>query len=188
MAQTPSRSPGADSGRPRPERTRAPGAYLNLPLWQRYAVSLVVAAVLLTGMVIWVEGHNTDSGPANGNPNAIVSANRQARILVSEDQAPHSASLPPGLAAGPALERVLHAHVTAQIRDGALAGPLQPVRCHATGRSGARIGFSCTIDSGSVNYPFLATVDTAARRATYCKHDPPPMPSEPVPVSSRCRA
>lgn len=189
MAQTPSRSPGPGSGRSRSARTRAPGAYLNRPLWQRYAVSLVIATALLTGMVIWVSGHNTDSGPPDTNPAPAVPANREARILVSEDQAPHSAALPSGLASGPALERVLHAHVAAQIRDGAIAGPLRRALCHPTGRSGSRLGFSCTVNSGSVIYPFLAAVDTAARRVTYCKRDPPPVPSEePVPVSSGCRA
>lgn len=189
MARTPSPSSAPDPGRPRTGRTRAPGAYLSLPLWQRYAVSVVVATGLLAGMVIWVSGHNTDSGPPNSNPAATLPANREARILISQDQAPHSAALPPGLASGPALERVLHAHIAAEIRDGAIAGPLRAAVCHPISRSGSRIGYRCTIDSGSVNYPFLAAVDTAARRVTYCKRDPPPAPSEQaVPVSSGCRA
>ena len=39
-----------------------------------------------------------------------------------------------------------------------------------------------------MTYPFLGVVDPAARRITYCKRDPPPAPSDNVPVSSRCRA
>jgi hypothetical protein len=188
MAETPSRSPAAPDG-PTPPRTRAPGAYLNRPLWQRYAVSLVIAAVLLAIMVVWVSGHNTDSGPTNNNPAGAVRANHEAQVLVSEDQAPHTARLPSGVAAGPGLERVLHARVAAEVRGGAIAGPVKAAECRTTGvRSGASVGFRCMVNSGSVNYPFLAAVDTAVRRITYCKRDPPPVPSETVPVSSRCRA
>jgi hypothetical protein len=197
MAEPPPRSPAtapdgppppAPDGPP-PPRSRAPGAYLNLPLWQRYAVALLVAVILLTGMVIWVNGHNTDSGPTNDNPASTLRANREAEVLVSQDQAPHSVRLPAGLGAQAALERVLHGHIAAAVRDGAIAGPLKSAHCRATGaRSGARVGFSCTVNSGSVNFPFLAAVDTEARRVTYCKRDPPPVPSETVPVSSRCRA
>ena len=174
---------------PPQRRSRAPGAYLNLPLWQRYVISLFVAAVLLVGMVIWVTGHNTDSGPVNNNPAASVRANHEAEVLVAQDQAPHVAGMARGLSATAAVERVIHARVAAQVRDGAIAGPLKRANCHPTGaRRAGTIGFSCTINSGSVNYPFLAAVDTAARRVTYCKRDPPPVPSENVPVSSRCRA
>jgi hypothetical protein len=150
---------------------------------------MVVAVVLLAVMVIWVAGHNTDSGPTNLNLTATVRANHEAEILVDQDQAPHTVRLPSGRAAGTALESVIHAHLLAQVRDGAISGPLKPARCHPTGvRSASAVGFSCEIDAGSVNYPFLAAVDAAARRVTYCKRDPPPVPSESVPVSSSCRA
>lgn len=189
MAESPPRSPATAPDGPRRQRSRAPGAYLNLPLWQRYALALLIAAILLTGMVIWVNGHNTDSGPTSENAASTLRANREAEVLVAQDQAPHSVRLAAGLSARAALERVLHRHVAAAVRDGAIAGPLKSARCHATGaRSGARVGYSCTVNSGSVNFPFLAAVDAAARRVTYCKRDPPPVPSETVPVSSRCRA
>jgi hypothetical protein len=189
MAETPPRPPAAAPDAPPPRRSRAPGAYLNLPLWQRYAVSLLVAALLVAALIIWVSGHNTDSAPTNANPAAAVRANREARVLVAQDQAPHSAVLPARLPARAGLERVLHARIAAQVRSGAIAGPLKRARCRPSGaRVGLRVGFSCTVDSGSVNYPFLAAVDTARRRVTYCKRDPPPVPSETVPVSSDCRA
>lgn len=172
-----------------PGRKRAPGAYLNLPLWQRYAISLIVAAVLLIGMVVWVSGHNTDSSPSNNNPAATLRANREAAILVAQDEAPRTVSLPAGVSSLTALEHVIHARLAAQVASGAVSGPLKRAHCRATGaRSGAQRGYSCTIESGSVIYPFLAAVDTAARRITVCKRDPPPLPSENVPVSARCRA
>jgi hypothetical protein len=148
-----------------------------------------VAVVLLTAMVIWVAAHNTDSGPVTDNPAAAVRANHEAEILVAQDQAPHVARLPAGVTATTALEQVIHARVAGQVRRGAIAGPLKRAHCRVTGaRTAKAVGFSCTINSGSVNYPFLAAVDAAARRVTYCKRDPPPVPSETVPVSSRCRA
>ncbi|MEO6858246.1 MAG: hypothetical protein ABI323_06620, partial [Solirubrobacteraceae bacterium] len=166
MAQS---APPPPAASPDPEaprrRTRAPGAYLNLPLWQRYAISLFVAAVLLTGMVLWVRGHNTDSAPSNNDPAATLRANREAEILVAQDQAPRYVSLPAGVSSLAALEHVIHARLAAQVASGAVSGPLERARCRATGaRSGARRGYSCTIESGSVIYPFLAAVDTAARR------------------------
>jgi hypothetical protein len=189
MASGSPRLPAVPPDGPPQRRSRASGAYLNRPLWQRYAISLLVAAVLLAGMVIWVAGHNTDSGPVNNNPAASVRANHEAEILVAQDQAPRVASVSRGLSPGTAVERVIHARMAAQVRGGAIAGPLKRADCRPTGaRKAGTVGFSCTINAGSVNYPFLAAVDTAARRVTYCKRDPPPVPSENVPVSSRCRA
>ncbi len=174
---------------PPARRPRSPGAYLNLPLWQRFAVSLSVGAILLVGLVIWVNGHNTDSQPSNNNPAAMVRANREAEILVAQDQAPHTARLRTGIPPLTALEHVIHARLAAQVASGAIAGPLKRARCRPTGaRSASSRGFNCTIESGSVIYPFLAAIDTAERRITVCKRDPPPVPSENVPVSLRCRA
>jgi hypothetical protein len=149
----------------------------------------LVAAVLLTLMVVWVSGHNTDSGPVNRNPAAQIRADHEAALLVAEDQAPHVASLPAGLPVTAGLERVIHARLAGQVHSGAISGPLKPAHCRLAGAGTATaVGFACTINSGSVSYPFLAAVDTAARRVTYCKRDPPPVPSQDVPVSSRCRA
>jgi hypothetical protein len=175
MVEPSTPSPGGVPGGVPPRRSRAPGAYLNLPLWQRYAVSGVIAVALLTGMVIFVAGHNTDSGPTNINPTATVQANREAEILVEQDQAPRTVRLPSGLVPVRALESVIHAHVSAQVKDGALSGPLTPARCHPTGaHTPTAVGFSCEIEAGSVNYPFLAAVDTAAGGGSQWKRGPPP--------------
>jgi hypothetical protein len=152
-------------------------------------LATTVGLVLLVGMVIWVANHNTDSGPSNSNPTATVKLNEEARVLVEQDQVPRVAPLPRGLPLAAAVARVVHARVAASVSDGAISGPLKPARCRPTGaRSGTMVGFSCTVTTGGVNYPFLAAADTAARRVTSCKRDPPPVPSENVPVSSRCRA
>ncbi len=140
-------------------------------------------------MVVWVSGHNTNTSPSGNDAAATLRANREAAILVAQDQAPRTVSFPAGVTSRTALERAIHARLAAQVASGAVSGPVKRALCRATGaRSGARRGFSCTIESGSVSYPFLAAVDTAARRITICKRDPPPLPSENVPVSARCRA
>src|SRR5262249_23491430 len=69
---------------------RAPGAYLRLPLWQRFLLASMIAVVLLVAMVIYVDQNNTNSNPSL-NEAAEVRANREAEILVRQDQAPHTA-------------------------------------------------------------------------------------------------
>jgi hypothetical protein len=160
---------------------------LNLSLRLRLALALLVAAVLLTAMVVWVRGHNTDSPPST-NPASQVRANREARILVEQDQSPHSVRLPAGQSGSGAMAGVVHARMARQVASGSISGPLRAARCRAAGRAGARQEFHCTVESGSVNYLFTGVVDTARARITYCKHDLPPVPSEDIPVSPRCRA
>jgi hypothetical protein len=138
-------------------------------------------------MVVWVRGHNTDSPPST-NPASQVRANREAEILIEQDQAPHTVRLPAGLSGSSAVARVVHARMGRQVASGAISGPLKAARCRPGGRAGARAEFHCTIDSGSVNYLFTGVVDSARDRITYCKRDLPPVPSEDIPVSRRCRA
>ncbi|MDQ6836082.1 MAG: hypothetical protein M3016_07825, partial [Actinomycetota bacterium] len=96
---------------------------MDAPLWRRYALSVLVAGCLLAGMVIFVNGHNTDSNPST-NPATAVRANREAEILVAQDQAPRSARLETGSPAVGALERAIHARLAAQVAGGAIPGPL----------------------------------------------------------------
>lgn len=172
----------------RPRPPRAPGAYLRLRLWQRFAISILAAVVLLAAMVAFVTRHNTNS-PTSTDDAAQVQANRDAEILIEQDQAPRSARLSRGLTPAAALEQAIHAHLAGEIARGAISGPLKQARCRASGPTApGRRGFSCSVVAGSVAYPFLGVVDTAARRATFCKRDPPPVPSDNVPVSRRCQA
>lgn len=167
---------------------RAPGAYLRLPVGQRFALSLLVAAALLVALVLFVSAHNTDS-PSSTNPAAAVQANRDAEILIAQDQAPHVVRLARGHASGAALEHAVRARMAAQVKSGSVDGPLRTARCRPLDApTGSRRAFSCAIVAGAVTYPFLGVVDTAGRRITYCKRDPPPTASDNVPVSARCRA
>ena len=167
---------------------RAPGAYLRLALWQRFALSLLVAAVLVVALVLYVNANNTNA-PTSTNAAAAVQANRDAEILVAQDQAPHTVALRRGQSAVVGLEAAVHARMAKQVSSGAIDGPVRPARCRPAGpTTSSRRPFSCAIVSGNVTYPFLGVVDTAGRRITYCKRDPPPVASDDVPVSARCRA
>lgn len=171
---------------PRPRRQRAPGAYLNLPLWARFALTIVITLALLGAMVIYVNANNTNSNPTL-NEASEVRANREAEILVAEDQAPHTLALAHGEKPAIAIERAIRTRIGSQITAGAIDGPLQHTTCRPTGtRPGGRVAFSCAVVAGSVTYPFLGVVDTSAREVTYCKRDPPPAPTDNVPVSPRC--
>ena len=80
-------TPPTPQPRRRPRRPRAPGAYLRLPVWQRFVLAGVIAVVLLVAMVIFVEHNNTNTNRSL-NEAAEVKANRDAVILVRQDQAP----------------------------------------------------------------------------------------------------
>jgi hypothetical protein len=139
-------------------------------------------------LVLYVSHHNTNSSPTN-NPAAEVQANREAEILVSQDQAPHVARLTWGGGPVAAMQRTVRAFSARSIASGAISGPLQSETCAQVGeRATVRRAFSCTVQAGGVDYQFRGVVDTSARRITYCKRDPPPVPSQNVPLSPRCLA
>jgi hypothetical protein len=164
------------------------GGYLHLPLWSRWLLSVIVAIGVLVLIVVFVQSHNSDA-PENGTPAQQARANHEGEIVVEEDQAPHVARFAAGLAPATAITRVVRAYVAGQVARGTLDGPLQHSSCKAVGahRPGGSLPFSCTVQAASVTYPFLGVVDVRDNRVTYCKHDPPPVPSENIPVSRRCR-
>jgi hypothetical protein len=180
-------SPAAAAPDPRrPRRVRAPGAYLALPLWSRFVLAAVVAVGLLAAMVLFVERNNTNTNPSL-NEASEVRANREAEILVAQDQTPHVVRLTAGAAPAVALERAIHTRMATQVAGGAIAGPLKATRCQPRGpaTAGGR-PYSCTALAGGVTYPFLGVVDPRARRITYCKRDQPPVPSDNIAVNRRC--
>ena len=194
MVDDPSVSPPAGGSSPpaaaptpgRTRRVRAPGAYLALPLWARFVLAAVIAVALVAGMVLFVARNNTNTNPSL-NEASEVQANREAEVLVAQDEAPRVVRLTTGAAPADALEHAIHARMAAQVAGGAIAGPLKATRCEPRGRAGAGgRPYACTVLAGGVSYPFLAVVDPRAHRITYCKRDQPPVPSDNVPVSRRC--
>jgi hypothetical protein len=167
---------------------RSAGGIFGLPLWLRTTFSLAIVAVLLVALVLYVSHHNTNSPPIT-NLAAEVQANREAEILVSQDQAPHVARLASGATPAEAIEHAVRTFMTNQIARGAISGPLQRETCAQVGtRARVRRAFSCAVQTGSVGYQFRGVVDTRTRRITYCKRDPPPIPSQNVPLNGRCLA
>lgn len=74
-------------------------------MWLRATVSLAIAAALIVALVLFVSHHNTNS-PAITNLAAEAQANREAEILISQDQTPHLARLSSGAAPAAAVEHV----------------------------------------------------------------------------------
>lgn len=153
----------------------------------RWVLSLAVAAAFLAALVLFVQSHGPSS-QVTDSPGAVATENQEADTLVAQDQAPHTVRSSPGAAPPTALERALHAYVARLIAGGQIDGPLTRSSCTAVSRPDEqRPAFRCAVVAGSVTYPFLGVVDVRAHSVTYCKRDPPPVPSENIPVSRRCQ-
>ncbi len=162
-------------------------AHLRPPLWARWALSLGAGLVLLLALILFVEHNNTNS-EATQSPAAVARANREAEVVVAQDQAPHVAVVAPGSGAHAAIVKAVRADMTSLVNRGIIDGPLGRISCRGTGAPAGRPAFACTAVAGGINYPFLGVVDIQARRVTFCKRDEPPVPALNVPVSRRCRA
>lgn len=170
----------------RTRRERAPGAYLPLTLWARFVLAGSIAIVLMVAMVLFVNHNNTDSNPIT-NFAGPTRANQDAKVLIAEDQAPRHARLAGRASAGTGLARVVRARLGTLVAAGTVPGPLGAARCRPVGTAtGPRRAFACTVESSGVTYPFAGVVETATRRITYCRRDPPPVDSGTVPVSRLC--
>lgn len=159
---------------------------VRLPLWLRWVASIVVAIAAIVALVLFVDS-NSGNGPANVKPAAAAQQNREAEILVSEDQAPHSVRIAAAAHPAAALAAAVRANMAQRIARGEIDGPITRTACTPTGdRSASRLSFTCRAVAGNVSYPFFGIVDLSVRRATYCKRDPPPIPSENIPISRKC--
>jgi hypothetical protein len=151
-------------------------------------LSLGVGLVLIVLLVRFVQ-HNSGTAPSNESPAAAVRLNREAEILVAQDQAPRIGRLGAGVAAASALQLATQADIARLIAQGAINGPLGHSTCTPTGtRATTARAFRCTVVAANFNYQFVGVVDTRTRRITFCKRDPPPVPSANIPVSPRCLA
>ena len=159
------------------------------PMWARWVLAIVVALAVLAGIVI----ATNRAGPEGATSEAGVEAeaNRFADIAITEDEAPHYASLPRGSEPTSALERAIVRDVGQRIAGGQLTGPLQSVTCEPAGTiSSGREPYRCTVHSAGIAYPFLAVVDKRRQRLTWCKIDQPPAggASPDILISASCRA
>ena len=159
------------------------------PLWARWLLTILAFAALTVAIVIAIHAVN-DSGASASERSAALEANREGRIALEEDQAPHTSGLGAGTPMRVALQRAIAIDMRNLIRHGALTGPLQGVSCSPAGhRHSERQAFDCTARAAAIAYPFLGVADERARQLTWCKFDPSPVSNGPqeVPVSPRCR-
>lgn len=160
------------------------------PLWARWVLSILGFAMLTIAIVIAVHAAN-DSGSSSSERAAQIEAERESQVVIEEDQEPHSVGLRTSRIEPDALQTAISRDLRTRIDRGQLNGPVQGVRCTATGaQRGARQAFRCSARAAGVSYPFLGVIDTRTRQLTWCKVDPPPVAGGPqeVPVSLRCRA
>jgi hypothetical protein len=158
-------------------------------MWARWTLAIIVAVAVTAGIVIVISRAGPDG--ATSEAGAEAEDNRLADIAITEDQAPHTASLKPNSEATAALEQAIARDVRQRIAQGQLTGPLRDVTCMAAGTSSAgRAPFRCTARSADIAYPFLAVVDERGQRLTWCKIDQPPVANAgpEIPISASCRA
>jgi hypothetical protein len=160
---------------------------VSVPLWLRWFLSVLVAVVVLILVVRFVQGHNNDA-TASQSPSGLARANQEATVVVEQDQAPHVAKLKPGQSPAVALARAARGDIAHSVNQGFINGPIESSRCAALAPHGLTLRFRCTVVAANIRYPFLGVADVGAHRITYCKRDPPPVPSQNIPVSRRCTA
>jgi len=171
----------------RPPR-RSP--YRRLPLWAQWAIPFGIAGGLILALVLWVQ-YESNTAPLIApvvNPKAVAEQNREARILVGQDQAPHVAQMSSGDRPAAAIRAAVVTYMAGKISHGVITGPLTSAHCGPVGAASTstRLVFRCGVKAASVNYPFEGVVDPSAHQITYCKRDPPPVPSMKIPLSTRC--
>ena len=167
----------------------------NPSLRTQFIVSLLVAAALVVALVVFVENNQNDPNENKLNPSAIAEQNREADIVIAQEQRPHVLGLAHRIrsATGPAASAALTGAVTAfmdrQIALGTIAGSIQRVTCVAGRTRGSRAwhaDYGCAAYASSVRYPFTGVVDTRRRELVYCRMELPPVPGEQIPLSKRC--
>jgi hypothetical protein len=155
-------------------------------LWMRWAISVVVAVAAVIALVAFVD-HNNNNSEAKGSAKSLAREDQEAQVIVGADQVPRTAKLAPKESLEHAFVAAVRRDMTHRIKTGNVDGKLQKVGCKRSGSQPGRIAYSCVAEAGNVKYPFLGVFTTADKRITYCKRDLPPIPSENIPVSARCR-
>jgi hypothetical protein len=176
---------GGVSDSPWQRFARAIGA---LPLWGRWVITIAGYAIVIGVIVFLVSGGSSSGVSTQSEVKAEAQANREADLVIEEEQAPRVAPLSSHTAVPAALMAAITKDVNARIAASQLTGPLQHVRCAPSGASHAgRAPFRCTVTTANIVYPFDAIAELRARQLTWCKVEPPPTTgSGEVPVSPRC--
>jgi hypothetical protein len=152
----------------------------------RWAISIVVGVLAIAALVVFVE-HNNSNSNANGSAKALERENQEAQVIVGADQVPHTVTLKSGQSVPGGFVAAIRADVRHRVKTGNIQGRVQKIGCHRAGARRGRVAYSCIAQVQNVNYPFVGTFTAKSKQITYCKRDLPPLPSENIPVSPRCR-
>jgi hypothetical protein len=161
----------------------------RLPSWAQWTISLGLAGFVVAALVVFVDrAQPTANEPASvTRHSAVVEQNREARLLVAEDEEPHVLRIARPTPPRVAIRLAVAALMRAELRVGLISGPFQRATCRPrAGRPPTRAAFTCTAEAANVNYLLAGVVDPARRRVTICKRDLPPIPGLDVPLSRRC--
>ena len=161
--------------------------WAKIPLRVRWAVSFLVAIALVVLLVRFVDANNSNA-LAHVSQKNLDTENRQAEIVVGQEQAPVTTAVPAGKPVTQTLRAAVRRDMNHQITDATIDGSLQRVSCVVHGGTLQRTGYHCVAEASDVNYFFLAVFTPKAHRAVFCEKIYPPIPSENVPVSARCNA
>jgi hypothetical protein len=156
-------------------------------MWAQWTMSLSAAVLLVGALIVWVDNRSPGAAQPVVNRSALAEENREAAIVIGQDQKPHVARLGSHISPRTGLTVAVKAFMTHQLSLGVISGNLQSVSCAgAAGGTAARGTYRCNAVASNVTYPFDAVVYPATRQIVYCKRDLPPVPSMNIPVSARC--
>jgi hypothetical protein len=155
-------------------------------MWAQWVLALGAALAAVVAVIVFVENASPTAQQPIVSRAAIAEDNREAAILVRQDQRPHVVRVARGTGARVAITRAVAAYMSAEIARGILVGPLTRTGCRPRrGASPSEAAYACVAVAAHVSYPFLGVAGRG--RVTYCKRDPPPVPSMDIPVSRACR-
>jgi hypothetical protein len=176
-----------------PPKRRAPEAFADWvnahkpPLWSRFAIALIIAAVVIIALIRFVDHENPlVAQPSSPSQKQAATEQAQDTIVVQQQQAPHVVAVASKTAPLGAIKSAVHKYMATETGNGQINGSLQHLSCKAAGGTASRAVFHCTAVAASVKYPFDGVVQPAAGKVTYCQVVLPPIPSMKVPVSTRC--
>jgi hypothetical protein len=155
-------------------------------LWMRWAVSITVSVVVIVALVVFVD-HNNSNSDAKASTKALEREAREAQVIVGADQVPHTVTLKNGQSVQAGFVAAVRADIRHRLKTGNIQGRVQKIDCHRSGARGGRVAYSCVAQVQNVKYPFVGVFTAKSKRITYCKRDLPPVRSENIPVSRRCR-
>jgi hypothetical protein len=164
------------------------------PLRVRFLIAFGTAVVVLAALVIYVNAHSRQAEglPAAPNKSQAAQTQKEDRIVVQQQQAPHVVKFAQATPTLTAAARAVEGYMRNQTARDLISGPVVgPAHCTAGGGPAQRLLFHCQIKAGPSGqvllYPFQGVVAPGARRVTYCQVITPPYPLSDVPLSAACR-